>query len=61
MKKSYLLLSFLILFQSCFSYKSVDYNRIPIEKKQKKITKIVLFISGLIFISMIFGTILSGY
>jgi len=60
MKKSYLLLSFLILFQSCFSYKSVDYNRIPIEKKQKKITKIVLFISGLIFISMIFGTILSG-
>jgi hypothetical protein len=23
------------LFQSCFSYKSVDYNRIPIEKKQK--------------------------
>ena len=35
MKKSSLLLSFLILFQSCFSYKSVDYNRIPIEKKQK--------------------------
>ena len=27
--------SFLILFQSCFSYKTVDYNRIPIEKKQK--------------------------
>ena len=23
------------MFQSCFSYKSVDYNRIPIEKKQK--------------------------
>jgi hypothetical protein len=23
------------LFQSCFSYKTVDYNRIPIEKKQK--------------------------
>ena len=35
MKKSSLLLSFLILFQSCFGYKSVDYNRIPIEKKQK--------------------------
>ena len=35
MKKRSLLLSFLILFQSCFSYKSVDYNRIPIEKKQK--------------------------
>ena len=35
MKKSSLLLSFLILFQSCFSYKTVDYNRIPIEKKQK--------------------------
>ena len=35
MKKRSLLLSFLILFQSCFSYKTVDYNRIPIEKKQK--------------------------
>jgi S-adenosylmethionine:diacylglycerol 3-amino-3-carboxypropyl transferase len=35
MKKSSLLLSFLILFQSCFSYKTVDYNSIPIEKKQK--------------------------
>mgnify|MGYP000950493279 CR=1 FL=1 len=29
-------------------------------EKQKKITKIVLFISGLIFISMIVGTILLG-
>ena len=35
MKKRSLLLSFLILFQSCFSYKTVNYNRIPIEKKQK--------------------------
>ena len=35
MKKSSLLLSFLILFQSCFSYKTVNYNSIPIEKKQK--------------------------
>jgi hypothetical protein len=35
MKKLSLLLISLILFQSCFSYKSVDYNRIPIEKKQK--------------------------
>ena len=35
MKKLSLLLSFLILFQSCFSYKTVDYNSIPIEKKQK--------------------------
>ena len=35
MKKSSLLLSFLILFKSCFSYKTVDYNSIPIEKKQK--------------------------
>jgi hypothetical protein len=35
MKKSSLLLSFLILFQSFFSYKTVNYNSIPIEKKQK--------------------------
>ena len=35
MKKISLLLSFLILFQSCFSYKTVNYNSIPIEKKQK--------------------------
>ena len=35
MKKLSLLLSFLILFQSCFSYKTVDYNSISIEKKQK--------------------------
>jgi len=35
MKKRSLLLSFLILFQSCFSYKTVNYNSIPIEKKQK--------------------------
>ena len=32
---SLLLLSFSILFQSCFTYKTVDYNSIPIEKKQK--------------------------
>jgi hypothetical protein len=35
MKKRSLLLSFLILFQSCFSYKTVNYNSIPIEKKKK--------------------------
>ena len=35
MKKLPLLLSFLILFQSCYGYKSVNYNSIPIEKKQK--------------------------
>ena len=35
MKKLPLLLSFLILFQSCYSYKTVNYNSIPIEKKQK--------------------------
>ena len=29
------MLSFLILFQSCYSYKTVNYNSIPIEKKQK--------------------------
>ena len=35
MKKGSLLLSILILFQSCYSYKTLDYNSIPIEKKQK--------------------------
>ena len=35
MKKLPLLLSFLILFQSCYGYKTVNYNSIPIEKKQK--------------------------
>ncbi len=35
MKKISLLLSFLILFQSCFSYKTVNHDIIPIEKKQK--------------------------
>ena len=35
MKNLVFLLSFSILFQSCFSYKTVDYNSIPIEKKQK--------------------------
>ena len=37
MKKFSLLLLLLlsILFQSCFSYKTVDYNNIAIEKKQK--------------------------
>lgn len=35
MKKLPLLLLFLILFQSCYSYKTVNYNSIPIEKKQK--------------------------
>ena len=35
MRKFIFLLSFSILFQSCFSYKTVDYNNIVIEKKQK--------------------------
>ena len=35
MKKLSLLLLFLILFQSCYSYKTVNYTSIPIEKKQK--------------------------
>ena len=35
MKNFSYLLSFFILFQSCFSYKTVDFNSIPIEKKQK--------------------------
>ena len=35
MKKGSLLLSILILFQGCYSYKTLDYNSIPIEKKQK--------------------------
>ena len=41
-----------------------NYDRYGVEdagsEKQKKITRIVLFISGLIFISMIVGTILIG-
>ena len=35
MKKLIFLLSVSILFQSCFSYKTVDYNNIIIVKKQK--------------------------
>ena len=35
MKNFSFLLSFFILFQSCFSYKTVDFSSIPIEKKQK--------------------------
>ena len=35
MKKLILLLSVSILFQSCFSYKPVDYNNIIADKKQK--------------------------
>ena len=34
-KLSLLLLLLSILFQSCYSYKTVDYNNIAIEKKQK--------------------------
>ena len=33
-KLSLLLLLLSILFQSCYSYKTVDYNKIAIEKKQ---------------------------
>ena len=35
MKKLLLLLLFSFLFQSCFSYKSVNFNDIKNEKKQK--------------------------
>jgi len=35
MKKLLFLVSFSILFQSCYSYKSIDYNNIEIDKKQK--------------------------
>ena len=35
MKKLLFLLSFSLLFQSCYSYKSIDYNNIETEKKQK--------------------------
>ena len=41
MKKLIFLLLFSILFQSCFSYKSVDYNSIESEKNQKfKVAKL---------------------
>ena len=35
MKNLFILLSLLILFQSCFSYKSVNYDNISNNKKQK--------------------------
>ena len=35
MKKITLLLLISFLFQSCFSYRTLDYNKIAIEKKQK--------------------------
>ena len=37
MKNLFILLSFLILFQSCFSYKSVNYDTISIDDKKQKI------------------------
>ena len=37
MKKLFILLSFLILFQSCFSYKSVNYDTISDDNKKQKI------------------------
>ena len=41
MKKLILLLLFSFLFQSCFSYKSVNFNDIKNEKKQKfKVSKL---------------------
>ena len=41
MKKLILLLLFSILFQSCFSYKSIDFNSIESEKNQKfKVVKL---------------------
>ena len=35
MKNLFILLSFLILFQSCFTYKTVNYDEILNDKKQK--------------------------
>ena len=35
MKKLVILLLFSFLFQSCFSYRTLNYNNIAIEKKQK--------------------------
>jgi hypothetical protein len=35
MKKLLYLVAFSILFQSCYSYKSIDYNNIENDKKQK--------------------------
>mgnify|MGYP006451943793 FL=1 len=40
MKKLIFLFSFSILFQSCFSYKSVDLNSISIESKKKQNFKV---------------------
>ena len=37
MKKLLILLSFFILFQSCFSYKSVSYDTISSDNKKQKI------------------------
>ena len=37
MKNLFILLSFLILFQSCFSYKSVSYDTISSDNKKQKI------------------------
>jgi len=39
MKKFIFLVSISILFQSCFSYKTIDYNNIAIDKKQKIVVK----------------------
>ena len=37
MKNLFILLTFLILFQSCFSYKSVNYDTISSDDKKQKI------------------------
>ena len=37
MKNLFILLTFLILFQSCFSYKSVNYDTISNDNKKQKI------------------------
>ena len=37
MKNLFILLTFLILFQSCFSYKSVNYDTISDDNKKQKI------------------------
>jgi len=52
-KLSILLLSFSILFQSCFSYKTIDYNSISNEKKQK------LEVKGVGGTNIIKGTLVS--
>ena len=57
MKNLTFLLLVSILFQSCFIYKTVDYNSIPIEKKQE-IKKYIRSVNVLLIFIIIVGTFL---